>query len=102
MNEQSTQTTVKVETQGDDQVLVFPDQLLDKLGWKIGDDLRFDPQSDGSFMIRKVKYETIELDLPEDCLNDLMMMAHEQHITFDQLVQNMLAEYIENRDESSG
>ena len=99
MNEQSTQTTVKVETQGEDQVLVFPDQLLGRLGWKEGDDLRFDPQSDGSFMIRKVKYETIELDLPEDDLNDLMMMAHEQHITFDQLVTNMLSEYIDKHCE---
>lgn len=99
MNEQQTQTTVTVETQGADQVLVFPEKLLGKLGWKEGDDLRFDPQSDGSFMIRKVKYETIELDLPEDDLNALMMMAHEQHITFDQLVQNMLNEYIEQHVE---
>lgn len=103
MNKQptNTQTTVKVETHGDDQVLVFPDQLLNRLGWKLGDDLMFEPQPDGSFMIKKIKYESVELDLPEHELNQLMMMAHEQHITFDQLIQNMLSEYIENQHESN-
>lgn len=95
-NTQSEQTTtLKVESHGDDLMLVFPDKLLHKLQWKPGDDLHFDPQPDGSFIIKKIKYETVELDLPEHEIHELMMMAHAQHITFDQLVQNMLNEFIE-------
>jgi hypothetical protein len=34
--------------------------------------------------------ETIELDLNHDELFQLMLMAHEQDITFNQLVENIL------------
>jgi hypothetical protein len=36
--------------------------------------------------------ETITLNLPEDVIFQLMLVAHEQDITFNQLVNNILKE----------
>lgn len=36
-----------------------------------------------------------ELDLPDSELFDLMLMAHNQDITLNQLVENILREYID-------
>ncbi len=38
---------------------------------------------------------TIEVDLPDDILFACMKLAHEQDITFNQFVENILREYIE-------
>ena len=40
--------------------------------------------------------EDIELDLPETELFDLMLMAHNQDITLNQLGENILRQYIDN------
>jgi len=37
----------------------------------------------------------VELDLPDAELFDLMLMAHNQDITLNQLVENILREYID-------
>jgi predicted HicB family RNase H-like nuclease len=37
----------------------------------------------------------VELDLPDTELFDLMLMAHKQDITLNQLVENILREYID-------
>jgi|LakMenEpi03Aug12_release.lakeMendotaPanAssembly.Ray.scaffolds.fasta_scaffold902173_3 hypothetical protein len=39
---------------------------------------------------------TIQIDLEDDLLFQLMLRAHEQDITLNQLVENILREYIEN------
>ena len=39
---------------------------------------------------------TIEVDLDDDVLFKLFMLAHKQDITFNQLVENILREYLEN------
>ena len=59
----------------------LPDDLLDRLGWKEGDDLKFIPQ-DEAFIIKKVKYETIELDFDDQELLRYMQFAHEKNNTF--------------------
>lgn len=41
------------------------------------------------------KREIIELDLDHDLLFKLFMMAHEQDITFNQLIENILRAEIE-------
>jgi predicted HicB family RNase H-like nuclease len=38
---------------------------------------------------------TIQIDLEDDLLFQLMLRAHEQDITLNQLVENILREYIE-------
>ncbi len=39
---------------------------------------------------------TIEVDLDDDLLFELFMLAHKQDITFNQLVENILKEFLEN------
>ena len=39
---------------------------------------------------------TIQLDLDDDLLFQLMLLAHEQDITLNQLVENILREFIKN------
>jgi predicted HicB family RNase H-like nuclease len=41
---------------------------------------------------------TIELDLEDDLLFQLMLMAHEQDITLNQLVENILREFIKKEE----
>lgn len=37
----------------DDGILTFPQELLEKTGWKEGDVLEWTPNDDGSFSLRK-------------------------------------------------
>ena len=39
----------------DDGVITFPDELIEKLGWKEGDVLEWIDNKDGSFLLRKSK-----------------------------------------------
>jgi bifunctional DNA-binding transcriptional regulator/antitoxin component of YhaV-PrlF toxin-antitoxin module len=39
----------------DDGVITFPDELIEKLGWKEGDVLEWIDNKDGSFLLRKPK-----------------------------------------------
>jgi len=71
----------------------LPDDLLDRLGWEEGDDLKFIPQDD-AFIIKKVKYETIELDFDDDELFKYMQFAHERNISFNELVEEALVNAI--------
>lgn len=39
----------------DDGILTFPDELMDKLGWKEGDVLEWIDNDDGSFTLKKLE-----------------------------------------------
>ena len=69
----------------------LPDDLLKRLGWEEGDDLKFLPQDD-AFIIKKVKYETIELDFDDEELSKYMTCAHEQNITFNEFCELAIRE----------
>jgi bifunctional DNA-binding transcriptional regulator/antitoxin component of YhaV-PrlF toxin-antitoxin module len=43
-------TTLTVD---DDGILTFPDELIEKLGWKEGDVLQWIDNKDGSFTLKK-------------------------------------------------
>lgn len=94
-------TTYKqtVEHDGNDLVLTFPEQLLKKLGWEVGDDLQFTPHADGSFSVTKRKMVPVDIELDDAVLFELMKAAHEQRCTLDQYIQCVLHEYIENLEE---
>lgn len=77
------------ETDDGDLFFNIPDDILEKLGWKEGDEIKFVERDDG-FLLTKVKYESIELDFDEKDLLKYMMFAHEQNITFNELCQNAI------------
>ena len=41
-------------TVDDDGILTLPDELLETLGWKEGDDLEWIDNGDGSYQVKKV------------------------------------------------
>ena len=41
------------------------------------------------------KRETIQVELEQELLYQLMLLAHEQDITLNQLIENILREYID-------
>lgn len=100
MSEQTSKLCV--ESDGDDLMLVFPDPLLNKLGWKEGDDLQFIPQDDGGFIIKKIKQETVSIDLPDKVLFDLMTLAHEKNITLNELINDVIRNKIQEHDQHLG
>ena len=54
--------TLPVEQIGDDYFLTFTDDLLEELGWAVGDDLNWDLQPDGSIIVTKLHDETTSAD----------------------------------------
>ena len=78
----------------------LPDDLLKRLGWEVGDELKFIPQDD-AFIIKKVKYETIELEFDEEELLKYMRLAHEENITFNELCEKAMEEQIKKLDEDN-
>jgi len=83
----------------DDGELFFsiPDDILDRLGWEEGDEIKFVEQ-DGGFLLKKVKYESVSLDIDDEDLLKYMMFAHEQNITFNELCQNAIKEKLDELD----
>ena len=45
------------------------------------------------------KRETVEIEIEEELLFQLMLLAHEQDITLNQLVENILREFIDRNTE---
>jgi hypothetical protein len=45
--------TVIVEEEGEDLILPFPQDMLDEVGWKLGDNLEWYDRGDGTWEIRK-------------------------------------------------
>lgn len=43
-----------VDEDGDDCVVTFPDELIEKTGWKVGDVLEWVDNKDGSYTLKKV------------------------------------------------
>lgn len=76
----------------------LPDDLLKRLGWEVGDDLKFIPQDD-AFIIKKVKYANIELNFDDEELFKYMTCAHEQNLSFNEFVEQALTEIIKQQDE---
>jgi bifunctional DNA-binding transcriptional regulator/antitoxin component of YhaV-PrlF toxin-antitoxin module len=79
----------------DDGELFFniPDDVLERLGWEEGDEIKF-IERDSGFLIKKVKYETIELDFNEDELFKYMRHAHKQGLSFNEWVEEVMSEFI--------
>ena len=47
-----TSYTVPIDEDG---ILTFPDELMDKLGWKAGDELEWIDNNDGTFTLKKLE-----------------------------------------------
>ena len=75
----------------------LPDDLLGRLGWAEGDEIKF-AERDGGFVIKKAKYESIELDIDDEELFKYMKHAHENLLSLNEWVEKCLSEFIEVED----
>lgn len=89
------------ETEDGELFFNIPDDVLERLGWEEGDEIKF-IEKDGGFLLTKVKYESIELDFEEKDLLRYMMFAHEQDITFNELCQNAIKEKLNELEKEEG
>ena len=85
------------ETADGDLFFTIPDEVLERLGWKEGDDLKFEERN-GSVLIRKVKYESVQLEFDDKELLKYMQFAHEEDITFNELCERALKEKIKENE----
>ena len=85
------------ETADGDLYFNIPDEMLNRLGWKEGDDLKFEERK-GAVLIRKVKYESVELELDDEELLKYMKFAHESGITFNQLCEDAIKAKLDDID----
>ena len=79
----------------------LPDDLLNRLGWAEGDDIKFVEQ-DGGFLIKKVKYESVELDFDKEDLLNYMTYAHNKNITFNELCEQAIKEKLDELEKEEG
>ena len=70
----------------------LPDDLLGRLGE--GDEIKF-VERDGGFVIKKPKYESIELDIDDEELFKYMKDAHKNLLSLNEWVEKCLSEFIE-------
>tara|TARA_R110001592_G_scaffold243678_1_gene504674 strand:+ start:21 stop:302 length:282 start_codon:yes stop_codon:yes gene_type:complete len=70
----------------------LPDDLLGRLGE--GDEIKF-VERDGGFVIKKAKYESIELDIDDEELFKYMKHAHENLLSLNEWVEKCLTKFIE-------
>jgi bifunctional DNA-binding transcriptional regulator/antitoxin component of YhaV-PrlF toxin-antitoxin module len=90
----TTELQIKENSKGE---LYFniPDDVLERMGWEEGDEIKFVEQ-DGGFLLQKVKYESVELNFDEGELLKYMIYAHEQDITFNQLCERAVKAKLNN------
>ena len=89
---------VQTDSETDESFLKFP-ALLENLGWKTGDDLKWEETDEGVFL-RKVKYETVELELEEEDYVKYLKYAHENNMSFNELAEKAVKEAMENENET--
>ena len=85
------------ETDNGELLFRIPEETLNRLGWKEGDDLKFEERK-GAVLIRKVKYENIELEFDDKELLKYMMVAHEKGITFNELCEEAIKAKLDEID----
>ena len=100
-------TNLELQVQSNDKdelYFEFPEDLLKRLGWEEGDDLQFNDNKDGSFTIKKVKMESIELDFSEEEYYNYLKAAHEADMSFNEWVGSAMTAWLEHykREEDEG
>ena len=84
---------IEVEESSDGELYFnLPDDLLSRLGE--GDEIKF-VERDGGFVIKKAKYENIELDIDDEELFKYMKHAHKNLLSLNEWVEKCLTEFIE-------
>jgi bifunctional DNA-binding transcriptional regulator/antitoxin component of YhaV-PrlF toxin-antitoxin module len=97
--------TYEIEIQKDEETgdafFEIPPELLKNLGWKTGDDLKWE-ETDEGVRLRKVKYETVELEFNDEEYFKFLRFAHENNMSFNELVEESVKEAMKNNEKENG
>jgi hypothetical protein len=77
--------TVTVIQDGDDLILPLPDDMMDEVGWKIGDTVRWKDNGDGTWSISKVDEQLDLFDEKDEAVLALMKENSELKSTIEHL-----------------
>ena len=95
--------TYEIEIQKDEETgdafFELPTELMKKLDWNPGDDLKWDETNEG-LRCRKIKYETVELDFDDEEYFKFLRFAHENNMSFNELVEESVKEAMKNNEEN--
>ena len=88
------------ETKEGEMFFTIPPDTLERLRWEEGDDIKFLPVKDDphAFMLKKIKYESVELEFEEDELFRFMQLAHEENLSFSEFVERAMAAWLEKQE----
>lgn len=88
---------IQKDSDTDELFFELPDALMKNLGWNIGDDLKWEETNEG-VRIRKVKYETVELELDEQDYVKYLKYAHENNMSFNELAEKAVKEAMDKEN----
>lgn len=83
---------VQVEQQS---YITLPDEIVESLGIEEGDEITIRERGNGVLELVPKKYVEVPIELPDDVMLQLAMLAHEQNITLNQYINNVLREWME-------
>ena len=92
---------IKTDEFSGDLYFDLPVKMMEKLGWKPGDDLKWE-ETDEGVRLRKVNYETVELELDEEDYVKYLKYAHENNMSFNELAEKAVNEAMKNNEEENG
>lgn len=75
-----------------ESILIIPEEIVKELGLHEGDTAHFNLLEDGKIEVLFDKKEIVEIDLPNETLFQLMLMAHERNMTLNELCEDILRE----------
>jgi antitoxin component of MazEF toxin-antitoxin module len=84
------------ETSDGDLFIELPPDLLEDLGWEEGDEVKFIDKKNGKFLIKKMRYASIELEFDDDELFEYMQLAHRRNQSFNEFCEQAFKAMIEN------
>lgn len=85
------------ETEDGELFFNIPDDVLDRLGWKEGDNIKF-VEKDGGFLLKKIRYENVELEFDEEELFKYMKCAHEMNLSFNEFCERAIEAKLNDLD----
>jgi len=93
---------VKKHPDTDDLFFELPPDVLQRLGWNECTELEWIENEDGSIMLKErdtdVEMTEVEIELSDQDFMKIAELAQKDNITFDQQVQRIMIEYIEQHE----
>ena len=96
-----TKLEVQKYPDSDDLFFELPPDILKRLGWDENTELEWVDNKDGSVMLKQqspVVMTEVEIEMSDSDFMRIAELAQQSNITFDQQVQQIMVEYIEQQD----